>query len=84
MLTLKNLVDEYYLSNDFNSLVDKTKIDYQYCAKVLLETKVDGKSLAEIRLTKMTGAIARRGYEQWLSRGIYQANAITSVARKVY
>jgi len=65
-------------------LADKTKHDYQYCAGVLLATEVDGKSLSEIRLTKMTGAIARRAYEQWLGRGIYQANAITSVARKVY
>ena len=83
-MNLHDLVQKYYLSNDFNGLVDKTKVDYQYCAKVLLETKVDGKSLSTIRLSKMTGAIARRAYEQWLSRGIYQANAITSVARKVY
>ena len=84
LLNLHDLVHKYYLSNDFNVLADKTKHDYQYCAGVLLSTEVDGKSLSEIRLTKMTGAIARRGYEQWLVRGIYQANAITSVARKVY
>jgi integrase len=83
-MNINDLVQKYYLSNDFNVLADKTKHDYQYCAGVLLATEVDGKSLSEIRLTKMTGAIARRGYEQWLSRGIYQANAITSVARKVY
>ena len=84
LMNINDLVQKYYLSNDFNSLVDKTKVDYQYCAKVLLETNVDGKSLSTISLSKMTGAIARRAYEQWLSRGIYQANAITSVARKVY
>ena len=83
-MNLHDLVHKYYLSNDFNVLADKTKHDYQYCAGVLLATEVDGKSLSEIRLTKMTGAIARRAYEQWLGRGIYQANAITSVARKVY
>ena len=83
-MNINDLVQKYYLSNDFNVLADKTKHDYQYCAGVLLSTEVDGKSLSEIRLTKMTGAIARRGYEQWLGRGIYQANAITSVARKVY
>jgi len=84
VMNINELVQKYYLSNDFNGLVDKTKVDYKYCAKVLLETKVDGKSLSTISLSKMTGAIARRAYEQWLSRGIYQANAITSVARKVY
>jgi integrase len=84
MVSLQHLVDKYYLSNDFNSLVDKTKVDYQYCARVLLDTKVDGKTLADIRLTKMSGAIARRAYEIWLGRGVYLANAVTSVARKVY
>jgi hypothetical protein len=58
-MNINNLVHKYYLSNDFNVLADKTKHDYQYCAGVLLATEVDGKSLSEIRLTKMTGAIAR-------------------------
>ena len=73
------------MSNDFNNaLADKTKHDYQYCVTVLLDTKVDGKSMAEICLTKMSGAIARRAYEVWLGRGVYLANAVTSVARKMY
>jgi integrase len=50
----------------------------------LLATKVDGKCMAEIRLTKMSGAIARRAYENWLGRGVYLANAVTAVARKMY
>ena len=83
-MNLHDLVQKYYLSNDFNVLAEKTKHDYRYCAWTLLSTSVDNKSLMDIKLTKMTGAIARRAYEQWLSRGIYQANAITSVARKVY
>jgi integrase len=32
----------------------------------------------------MTGAIARRAYEEWLGRGIYLANAVTAVSRKMY
>jgi len=83
-MQLQKLVNKYYLSNDFNVLADKTKHDYQYCVTVLLDTKVDGKSMAEICLTKMSGAIARRGYEVWLGRGVYLANAVTSVARKMY
>jgi integrase len=82
--TMKSLVDNYYLSNDFNTLADKTKHDYQYCAGVLLATKVDSKLISNIKLTKMSGAIARRAYEIWLGRGVYLANAVTSVARKVY
>jgi integrase len=49
-----------------------------------LDTKVDGKTLAALNLTKLSGAIARRAYEVWLGRGVYLANAVTSVARKVY
>ena len=83
-MNINNLIDKYYLSNDFSMLADKTKHDYQYCVGILLATDVDGKSMSGIRLTKMTGATARRAYEEWLSRGIYLANAVTAVARKVY
>ena len=83
-MNINNLADKYYLSNDFNTLADKTKVDYKYCFSILLSTEVDGKSMAEISLTKMTGAIARRAYEEWLGRGIYLANAVTAVARKMY
>ena len=83
-MNINNLVDKYYLSNDFNTLADKTKVDYKYCFSILLSTEVDGKSMAGISLTKMTGAIARRAYEEWLGRGIYLANAVTAVSRKMY
>ena len=84
LVNINDLTNKYYLSNDFNVLADKTKHDYQYCVSVLLDTKVDGKSVAEICLTKLSGAIARRAYEVWLGRGVYLANAVTAVARKMY
>ena len=84
LVNINDLTNKYYLSNDFNRLADKTKHDYQYCVTVLLDTKVDGKSMAGICLSKMSGAIARRAYEVWLGRGVYLANAVTSVARKIY
>ena len=84
LVNINDLTNKYYLSNDFNRLADKTKHDYQYCVTVLLDTKVDGKSMAGICLTKMSGATARRAYEVWLGRGVYLANAVTSVARKIY
>ena len=83
-MNLKELSEKYYLSSDFNSLADKTKVDYQYCCSRLLDTKVDGNLMAEMCLTKLNGAMARRGYEVWLSRGTFSANAICSVARKIY
>tara|TARA_R100000742_G_C4278766_1_gene102013 strand:+ start:159 stop:1052 length:894 start_codon:yes stop_codon:yes gene_type:complete len=83
-MQIKNLSEVYQKSNDFNNLADKTKVDYQYCNSVLLATEVDGKKMAEICLTKMTGATARRAYEVWLGRGTYLANAVCAVARKMY
>ena len=83
-MNLKELSKKYYLSSDFSSLADKTKVDYQYCCSRLLDTKVDGNLMAEMCLTKLNGAMARRGYEVWLSRGTFSANAICSVARKIY
>ncbi len=83
-MNLKELSEKYYLSSDFNSLADKTKVDYQYCCSRLLDTEVDGNFMAEMCLTKLNGAMARRGYEVWLNRGTFSANAICSVARKIY
>ena len=83
-MNLKELSEKYYLSSDFNSLADKTKVDYQYCCSRLLDTEVDGNFMAEMCLTKLNGAMARRGYEVWLSRGTFSANAICSVSRKIY
>ena len=83
-MNLKELSEKYYLSSDFNSLADKTKVDYQYCCSKLLDTEVDGNFMAEMCLTKLNGATARRGYEVWLNRGTFSANAICSVARKIY
>ena len=82
--TIENLVDEYYLSSDFNMLADKTKVDYKYFLGVLLGTSVDSKKLSTTKLKNMSGAKARRAYEVWLKRGIFMANHICSVARKLY
>ena len=47
-MNLKELSEKYYLSSDFSSLADKTKVDYQYCCSRLLDTKVDGNLMAKI------------------------------------
>ena len=82
--SITNLVDEYYLSSDFNMLADKTKVDYQYFLGVMLGTSVDTKKLSATQLKNMSGAKARRAYEVWLKRGIFMANHVCSVARKLY
>ena len=82
--SLTNLVDDYYLSSDFNMLADKTKVDYKYFLGVMLDTSVDTKKLSTTKLKNLSGAKARRAYEVWLKRGIFMANHICSVARKLY
>jgi len=84
ILTVKKLIDEYYLSSDFNMLADKTKVDYKYFLGVMLDTSVDTKKLSTTKLKNLSGAKARRAYEVWLKRGIFMANHICSVARKLY
>ena len=82
--SLTDLTNEYYLSSDFNMLADKTKVDYQYFLGVMLGTSVDTKKLSATQLKNMSGAKARRAYEVWLKRGIFMANHVCSVARKLY
>tara|TARA_R100001015_G_C4628638_1_gene188873 strand:+ start:1358 stop:2278 length:921 start_codon:yes stop_codon:yes gene_type:complete len=83
-MTLQELVDEYYKSSDFNMLAEKSKVDYQYFLDKMLDTKIDSKDLSRTKLSKITGSKARRSYEMWLKRGIYMANQMCSVTRKLY
>ena len=83
-MQVKNLVDKYYLSSDFNMLTDKTKVDYSNCLSVMLNTKLDDKFIYTTKVNKLTGAMARQSYEVWLNRGIYMANHICATSRKVY
>ncbi len=83
-MQIKNLVDKYYLSSDFNMLTDKTKVDYSNCLSVMLNTKLDDKFIYTTKVNKLTGAMARQAYEVWLNRGIYMANHICATSRKVY
>ena len=82
--TVQGLADEYLLSSDFNMLADKSKQDYQYFIKNMLETQVDNKPLSRTYLKNMTGGKAKKAYEVWLNRGISMANHICSVSRKMY
>ena len=83
-MTIKELVNEYYKSSDFNMLAEKTKVDYSNCLSTMLNTKVSDVSIYITKVDKLTGAMARQSYEQWLNRGIYMANHIVATSRKVY
>ena len=83
-MTLTDLSQEYFISNDYSILAHKTKQDYEYYIRVLLGTKVEGKCLAQMNMIYMTGAKARKAYETWLQRGVVMANHICAVSRKMY
>ena len=82
--TLNGLVNDYYLSYEFNDLRDETKVQYKYFLGVLLDTVVKGRSLRLHKYNSITTGIARTAYEMWCKRGIYMANHIMSCARVVY
>ena len=82
---LSSLIDEYYLSFDFKSLRDETKVQYQYFLGVVLDTKIgDAQKLGSINFSDITTKMAKVSYEQWCERGIHLANHVMSVARVVY
>ena len=83
-ITLEDLSSKYFLSNDYKTLAYKTQLEYDYYMRVLLATKVEGKALSSTNVKYMTGAKARQAYEQWLQRGVYMANHMCAVARKMY
>jgi integrase len=84
-MKLSNLINDYYLSFDFNSLRKETKAQYQYFLGILNDTKIDGSTkLGGHKLSDISSKLAKRAYEQWCGRGVSLANHIVSVARVVY
>jgi integrase len=83
-LTIEQLIDKYFLSSDYKQLADKTKATYKYSISVLCDTNVDGVCLKECSVKTLKGSQARQAYELWLERGIYMANHICAVSRKLY
>ena len=81
---LLNVVDEYYLSFDFNNLREETKVQYKYFIGVFLDTEIDTVKLGSINFSDVTTKLAKLSYEQWCERGIHQANHVMSVARIIY
>ncbi len=83
-ISVQDTVNSYYKSSDFNMLGEKSKVDYQYCIGVMLDTKIDSRKLGDMAVKKLTGHKARRAPEEWLGRGIYLANYVCSISRKLY
>jgi len=83
-MLVTELVDDYYLSFEYNNLREETKTKYKYFIKIMLETSVsDGKRLGSYKLSSLTTKIAKLAYNDWCNRGVSFANHIMSTSRIV-
>ena len=73
-----DLINFYYLSNDFKMLRDSTKVDYRYFLTVVHQT------IGCRKYKDVTPKIAKQAYEQWVERGISFANHAATCASRVY
>ena len=76
--TVKDLVDFYYQSNDFNMLRDTTKVDYRYCLSELCAVMGDRQYLT------VTSKVAKQAYEEWVKRGVSFANHVATASSRVF
>jgi integrase len=75
---LEDLVNVYYLSNDFNMLREETKADYKYFLSVLCA------SIGNKKYKDVTTKVAKWSYEDWVKRGISLANHVATCASRVF
>tara|TARA_R110000822_G_scaffold264810_1_gene388848 strand:- start:2399 stop:3526 length:1128 start_codon:yes stop_codon:yes gene_type:complete len=75
---LKDLIEYYYKSNDFNMLRDTTKQDYKYCLDVL------SRAIGHYKYKDVTAKVAKRVYEEWVSSGVSFANHVATAASRVF
>ena len=73
-----DLINIYYLSNDFNMLRDSTKVDYRYFLTILHQT------IGYRKYKDVTPKVAKAAYEKWVERGISFANHTATCASRVY
>jgi len=76
--TLSDLIDSYYLSNDFSMLRDSSKVDYKYFLEILRQTSGSKKFMS------VTTRDAKNAYEGWVKRGVTLANHVCSCASIVF
>ena len=78
MITVDDLVQKYYTSNDYNMLRDRSKKDYEYFLGVMLD------NFADVKFDELTSKQAKHAYEEWVARGISLANHVCTVSSIVY
>lgn len=81
-MKLEDLLNEYYLSFEYNNLRQETKVQYKYFLGVVSSTSVvDGKELGSYKLSSLTTKLAKLSYNKWCERGVSFANHLMSVVR---
>ena len=81
-MKLTELVDDYYLSFEYNNLREETKAKYKYFLNIMLDTSVSNdKRLGSYKLSSLTTRLAKLAYNKWCDRGVPFANHIMSVTR---
>lgn len=83
-MKLRKVTDDYYLSHDYSYLRDETKAHYAYLMGIVLNTKVEGKSIGERKCDKISTRMAKQAYNQWCDKGIHMANHLLSTVRIVF
>ena len=73
-----DLINFYYLSNDFKMLRDSTKVDYRYFLTIVHQT------IGCRKYREVTPKVAKQAYEKWVERGISFANHAATCASRVY
>ena len=77
-----DLLNEYYLSFEYNNLRAETKAQYKYFLGIVCSTNVvDDKELGSYKLSNLTTKLAKLSYNKWCERGVSFANHLMSVIR---
>lgn len=81
-MKIKTLIQDYYLSFEYNDLRAETKAQYKYFLDVFSNTSVQkNQKLGSLVLSSLTTKMAKLAYNVWCDRGVSMANHIMSVAR---
>ena len=65
-MKLTELVDDYYLSFEYNNLREETKAKYKYFLNTMLDTSVSNdKRLGSYKLSSLTTRLAKLAYNKW-------------------
>jgi len=82
MMKVVDLLNEYYLSFEYNNLREETKAQYKYFLGIVCSTSVvDDKELGSYKLSNLTTKLAKLSYNKWCERGVSFANHLMSVIR---